>query len=111
MSDHRYVVVVSSKEAKSASKGNPVITEEGEKFLVLKEPEGWVEATSIQWSGTVNSDALTFNDVISAEKFAKRWKGHPWWCKPNGDYEIIEISARIVKRQEGWNVVQGKAFK
>jgi hypothetical protein len=39
-----------------------------------------------------------FNTYNEAEEFAKRWKGHPHWCKPSVGYEIVEVDS--VYRQE-----------
>jgi hypothetical protein len=85
-----YAIRVWSDEARSAAPGKPVVTEKGTRFWVTNEPEGWVPASSVWDSGTVPGDIKTFMYYEDAEKFAKKWKGFPWWCKPI-DYEIIEV--------------------
>jgi hypothetical protein len=94
-----YGVIVTSKEAKSGAKGNPVMTKEGERFWATVDPEGWVEASSSRVNVTGESppgDPLIFKTRERAEEFAKRWKGHPWWCIPNGQYEIVPLVAKTV---------------
>lgn len=92
-----YGVIVTSNEAKSGARGNPVMTKEDERFWATVEPEGWVEASSVRYGdGVVPGDPLTFPTQERAEAFAKRWKGHPWWCVPNGQYEIVPLVARTV---------------
>ena len=87
-----FIVVVESKEARSSYKDNPILTYEGDRFIVLEDDEGWVEATStIFINDEIPRGAKLFDTEKDAAKFAKRWKGHPWWCRPNGNYEIIEV--------------------
>jgi hypothetical protein len=45
---------------------------------------------------------MTFDDPKEAKDFVKKWKGHPWWCKPNGKYELIAVQPRMV--QSGWEI-------
>jgi hypothetical protein len=91
-----YVVVVDSKEARSSYKDNPILTYEGDRFIVLNDDEGWVEATSTLFiNGEIPRRAKLFDTEKEAVAFAERWKGHPWWCIPNGNYEIIEIVPKI----------------
>ena len=97
-----YAVVVESSEARSGSPGEPIMTKEGEKFIVVNQPEGWVEADSRHWSGKVPADAKVFKTPEAAEKFAKRWKGHPWWVKPNGNFEVIEVEPVFESKFAGY---------
>ena len=96
-----FVVIVSSKEAKSGVEGNPVITRDGERFVVLVEPGGWVEATSCRYNqgDVLPPDAKTFKTLASAKQFARRWKGHPWWVVPDGNFEIIQVK-RITRTRK-----------
>ena len=98
-----FILVVSSKEEKCAN--DSIMTQEGEKFLVLNEPEGWVPATSCHWDGEIPKDAKTFSSIKLAEKFAKKWKGHPWWCNPNGNFEVIPVEPLYETKQVGWKRV------
>lgn len=94
-----YGVIVTSKEARSGVTGNPIMTQAGDRFWATVEPEGWVEASSSRFtSAAVPSDVLTFKSRARAEAFAKRWKGHPWWCVPDGQYEIVPLRAIYVSR-------------
>ena len=76
------------------------------------EPEGWVEASSSRVSyneGAVPVDLKTFETRDKAETFARRWKGHPWWCSPNGTFEVVEVVPRQVVEAKivGYEVVRG----
>jgi len=104
MSDTRYAVIVDSKEALTgADVPNRVMTKEGERFWATIEREGWVEATSASFKeGLIPADVKTWETSDAAEEFAKRWKGHPWWCVPNGNYEIVELLPNMVLVQKGW---------
>ena len=98
-----YALIVEGKEARSAN--GTVMAEEGEKFLVVKEPEGWVEADSCRWDGSVGADVKKFSSREAAEKFARKWDGFPWWCVPNGNFEVVEIRPKYVKVLDGYEVV------
>jgi hypothetical protein len=90
-----YGVIVTSKEAKSGAAGNPVMTAEGERFWATVEPGGWVEASSSRVrDDSPPGDPLVFKTREQAEEFAKRWKGHPWWCVPSGQYEIVPLAVK-----------------
>lgn len=86
-----FALVVESHEAKAVS--GTVLTKDGELFWACVEPEGWVEATSSRCTdkNCVPGDAKIFKNEEAAGKFAARWKGHPWWCKPNGNFEVIRV--------------------
>ena len=90
-----FVVIVESEEARSGVKGNPIVTREGSEFIATIEADGWVEATSSNFHGKIPADAKTFGTYGEAEGFAKRWEGHPWWCRPNGNYKIVEVEPVI----------------
>lgn len=97
-----YALIVVSKEMRSGAKGNPIVTSEGEKFVVCDESDGWVEATSSSYRGSIPPDVKAFRSPAEAEAFAKKWKGHPWWCSPNGEYEIVELRPVFELQQIGW---------
>jgi len=106
----KFVLIVESHEARSGY-NNTVLTESGDRFLVVDEPEGWVEATSAAWTGSLNDsngfphEPKLFESVGEAAAFAKRWEGHPWWCKPNGKYEILEMRPAFKQVQDGYEMI------
>ena len=83
-----FCVIVESKEARSGSKGNPIITRAGEKFVVINGRRG---ITSQNFVDVMPTDTLPFSTREEAEKFAMSWKGHPWYCIPSGKYEVVEV--------------------
>lgn len=85
----KFAVVVNSKQVKAYD--GSILTEEGARKLAIIEQDGWVEATSSGFTGTIRADAKLFSTEKEAVDFAKRWEGHPWYCQPNGEYEIIEV--------------------
>lgn len=104
----RFIIFFKCKEALAYNK--KVLTKAGELACVMTEPEGWVEATawSVPDSNTIPDCAKKFPSYESAEKFIKRWKGHPWYCVPNGEYEIIEVVPRMVQVQQGFEAAPKK---
>lgn len=64
----------------------------GETFVVTVDRE-YAWDTSSRWHNgdPIPLDAKIFQTAEAAAKFAKKWLGHPWWCKPNGNYEIVEV--------------------
>lgn len=105
----KFVLIVEGKEARSRS--GCVVIPAGEKFLVVEEPEGWVEATSCSYRGNLRrsrglqSQAKVFDSVAAATEFAQCWKGHPWYCKPNGNYEVIEVRPVSIQVFDGYEAV------
>lgn len=103
-----FAVIVHSKEMLAYDKS--VMTKAGQRFWALTDREGWVEASSCQTlsDGGVPGDVKTFANREAAEKFARQWKGHPWWCSPNGTFEIVRVQPRVVieARIVGYEVVQ-----
>lgn len=97
-----FILIVESNEARSGVKGNPVLTKKGDRFLVENENEGWVEATSSRWREKINKGAKLFETAAEAESFAHRWQGHPWWCRPNGNYEVINVKPVFEKITVGY---------
>lgn len=98
----RFAVVVTCKEARSSDKS--VITKAGERRLVMKEPGGWVEATSQGFVGAFPLDTKTFPTAEEAHGFAERWKGHPWYCVPNGEFEIFAITPLYTQSLAGYEL-------
>jgi len=98
-----FVIKTECKKAISGYKDS-VVTNEGDKVWVVKEPEGWVEATSRSLTFCLEppQDCKTFATYEAAEKFIKRWKGHPWYSVPNGNYEIIEVEQKYKQVVDGF---------
>ena len=99
-----FVVVVESFEARSEY--GKVITKNGQKLLVTFS-EGW--DSSSDWNGNINSSSnepKLFESIDSATAFARKWEGHPWYCKPNGNFEIIEVRPVYKQVQDGYEIVK-----
>lgn len=100
-----YALIVTTKEVRSGAKGNPIITQEGDRFWVVAEPEGWVEATTTRYTTHTNRipyAVKAWDTIEAAVTFAKRWKGHPWWCEPNGEYEVVEVVPQYKQVLDGY---------
>jgi hypothetical protein len=98
----KYAVFVRSKEVHYHD--GTIASHDDESYLAVVEPEGWVEASSRRMrpdAPTIPKDALTFDTTEKAEAFVKRWKGHPWWCQPNGKYEIVPVEPVFEQVQVG----------
>lgn len=96
-----YILIVEGKEVIS-SYGNP-LSREGEEYYVCKELEGWVEATGKAltfYTEGVPREIKTFRTQEEAITFAKKWKGHPWWVKPNGSFRVLKVTPRYCI--DGW---------
>jgi hypothetical protein len=106
----KFALIIESAEAKSEY-DNSVMTRTGEKMLVIEDPERWVEATSHYWHSNYNNSegfppfTKLFGSVEAATEFAKRWVGHPWYCKPNGNFEVIEVMPRYKQVLKGYEPV------
>lgn len=96
-------LVVNSSEARSAD--DTVITRDGDAWWVCI--EDWVEASGRRVSRYENPpEALkTFSTPAEAEAFAKRWTGHPWYCRPNGKFQVVEVIPRTVRVLDGYDRV------
>lgn len=92
MTEPLYVVKVQSRIAISQYNG-AVITKDGAWMWVTKDSNGWVEASSVHAhpKGPIPVTAKPFETREKAEAFARRWRGHPWWCIPNGTFKIIPV--------------------
>lgn len=101
--EEKYVLRVQSKEAWSQVSGPP-ITNEGDWFWVIDEPEGWVPASSVrsQDAERIPAGAKAFDSKEQAEAFAKKWKGHPWWCRPNRNYQVFKVMPVFKQIRIGW---------
>jgi hypothetical protein len=98
---NRFAIIVTGSEVKSTA-GN-TLSEEGQRYWVVIEREGWVEATSRHYQRAVPEDVKLFESETSARIFADRWSGHPWWCKPKS-YEIVKLKERYERIMTGYEV-------
>jgi hypothetical protein len=105
---NKFALIVESGEVRSQY-NDAVITKDGDKFLVVIDTEGWVEATSSWWDGSLKSSGglplnlKLFESFDAATEFAKRWGGHPWYRKPNGNFEVIEVRPVFQQVQVGYD--------
>lgn len=101
-----FIIKTQCKEARSELAEKP-ITEEGHRVWVCEEEGGWVEATATSTFLYKNppKDVKTFITSDAAEKFIKKWKGHPWYHVPNGVYEIIEVKPKYKTIPDGWEII------
>ncbi len=76
----------------------------GARHVVVEEPDGWVEATSRAYrrGDEFPRGLKLFDSTDDAEAFARRWKGHPWWCVPNGKFEIVPVEPITEVVVTGW---------
>ena len=100
-----FVVVVLSEEVQGSLAPGGIMTKQGTRFLVLETPDGWTVATSRYYDGKIASDAMAFSTREIAEEFAKKWTGHPWWCKPSGQFEVIEVAPRYRQVIDGYDPI------
>lgn len=64
-----------------------------------------IAANGRQTHGKIASDAMAFSTREIAEEFAKKWTGHPWWCKPSGQFEVIEVTPRYRQVIDGYDPI------
>lgn len=99
----KFAIIVSGSEVKSVA-GN-TLSAEGQRYWVVIEREGWVEATSRHYQRAVPEDVKLFDSETSARAFADCWTGHPWWCKPKS-YTIVKLQERYERIMTGYEVVE-----
>ena len=96
-----FVVVVTSGQVKDRL--GQVATCEGAKFIVTIPDAGhFVEASSVLFAGEPVAHAKGFETREEAAEFGKRWRGHPWWCKPKG-FQILEVNPRYRQVFDGYD--------
>lgn len=100
MGEQMYALIVESREVRAES--GRAMTEQGARFWVTRCE--WVEATSTRMVGTdaVPRFVKLWDSADDAEAFAERWGGHPWWCVPNGTYEVVPVVPRTETVVTGW---------
>lgn len=67
-------------------------------FVIGKDQYAWVvderDMITCRFIGATNDIPLsvkTWEDRTEAEKFIGKWEGHPWFCQPNGEFEVIDL--------------------
>ena len=98
--ENRYIVVYECKEAKSDD--GSVMTKRGEKALLCKGEWGPTGSPDKSCFGV--GAAMRFNSEQEAHEFMKQYKGHPWYCIPNGKYEVIKVKPVYKQVVERWEV-------
>lgn len=102
-----YALYIQSKEVKDAQ--GYVYTVDNTWFLILKDEWGdtgvAVEGVgSLAFTFVYSWKALrTFNTIDAARDYAAAFKGHPWYCSPNGTFEVVEVMPTF-REQTGWAV-------
>jgi hypothetical protein len=94
----RYAVIVIGRERSNLGH---VIGPRNQRYWVMNEPDGWVEATSqpVDENEPAPAGLKTWATEDEAVAFAERWDGHPWWCAPRA-YEVITVNpAFVVERK------------
>lgn len=91
-------------QCKEASNNGHILTQEGVWVWVCEEEGGWVEATAYPVDPSFPFQYKIFKTEQDALKFIKRWKGHPWYYKPNGVYEIVKVEPKYKTVLDGWEI-------
>jgi hypothetical protein len=103
----RLLCVVVELQHKTYKDGKTA-TRSGEKALIIN--GDWVEATTRKISSDTPSpsdlrnDLKTFASVGEVEALLRRWEGHPWYHKHNGNYEVFEVEANYKKVPDGYRL-------
>ena len=102
-----FAIIVIGKEMRTTAPGQAIVGAEDERYWVVLEEGGWVEATSTRLSfhkDKIPPDLKTFKTAEAAENFAKKWTGHPWWCSPKS-HEVVEVEPVYKKVPDGYRAV------
>ncbi len=67
--------------------------------------DGYDEGSTVR-EGVISRAVVTFQTRKEAGAYAAAWEGAPWWWKPDGMFEIVEIETRYVTIPEGYQLVQ-----
>jgi hypothetical protein len=102
-----FALIVTGRERRADLPDKPVVGPEGQRYWVLEDRDGWVEASSSRCNNpaVVPGDVRQFKTEEAAAAFAKRWTGHPWWCSPNGEFEIVKVRPKYRQVLVGWERV------
>lgn len=96
-----YIAIVESKEVNS-------MTNYGDRFLLLEGINGSpIKARGIPYKPTdlKRTDLKIFKSYKKAEKFINQWKGYPYICKPNGQYQILKVKPTYQKILDGYQII------
>ena len=93
----KYAVVIYCKEHYH---GNDLVTKKDERVIVTNGE--WGDTSSDFDPNDIDKDVKIFATKESAEKFAKKWKGHPSYYNPSGQFEIIELEPVTVQKIIGY---------
>lgn len=100
-----FAIIVTGLEARSGFPCNSIVSNAGDRFWVTIEDSVGASSTHFRSYDEVPRHAKTFMSSEVAEKFAKQWKGHPWWCRPSGEYEIVELHPKYRRVPDGYVAV------
>lgn len=73
----------------------------GRPFLVTSDAEAWDAGKHYVCDESLPIDTKLFDSVEDAQRFAESWPGHPWWVKPSGRYDVIEVEP-VYERVTGY---------
>lgn len=100
-----YAVIYKCKEARYGLKDRTIITREGDEALLCIEPEGWVPATSRMFrEGCGFGDAVMFGTEEAAHTFMEKYRGHPWYSIPSGEYRLVALKPKFRLVPDGYEL-------
>ena len=101
----QYILRIQCKQAGSSIPLSAPLTKEGDWIWVVKEPGNWIEATGYRCNSDpeqIPKNVRKFPSPGAAKKFANHWAGHPWYYKPNGIYEVIQVKQTFEQVHTGY---------
>lgn len=75
-------------------------------WVTWSETDHWISSREVNHPLGMVDDPMVWETRDEAEKLLKQWKGHPYWCVPNGIYEILEVRPHMKEVQDGWEIVE-----
>ena len=97
-----FAVIVYSK--KVLAYDHSVMTRENEAFWVTVS-DSYNSTSRCHDESKVAGDVKKFSTVEEAVKFAKKWRGHPWWVDSQA-YKIVEIKPVYKQVVCGYEVIK-----
>lgn len=98
----KYAVIFSAKEARATD--GTLITPKGRQFVVVKEADGWVPATSSIFNADrLPLDLKTWKSLAEAEKFMRKWAGHPWYASPE-TFKTVKVHEVYELKLAGYGI-------
>jgi len=82
-----------------------IMCDEGTRFWVTWAEWGDTSSIIRDDDDSVPGTVKIFNSTSDAHDFAHSWLGHPWWCVPNGEYDVVEIKQKYKLVCDGWETV------